>query len=257
MMGNRCEIKNLNSIQGLAIALDYEIKRQTELLNRGFHVEKETRGFSEASRMTYTLRKKEDTDDYRYMPDPDLPPVLLSTEFVEYIRKRLPDVSDRRVTNLAQRFGLSTDDVRILLNDTSMLNYYEHVVAQQCDPKKAFNWYEITSIYVTFLVFHSLSISEPRITMELVGQLNKHQLDFQKNPVSFHQMVGLIRAVSSGQLSGKMGKDFIEYVIISGDSRDLNAIVEEKGWQLASSLEQLRDWCDKVLKDHPQKVSSR
>ena len=143
-MGDRCELKNLNSIQGLADALDYEIKRQAELLNRGSRVERETRGFSETSRMTYTLRKKEDIDDYRYMPDPDLPPILLSTEFIEYIRNRLPDISDKRIVNLARRFGLSVDDVKILLKDTSMLNYYEHVVAQQCDSKKAFNWYSLS-----------------------------------------------------------------------------------------------------------------
>ena len=90
--------------------------------------------------------------------------------------------------------------------------------------------------------------------MELAGQLNKHQRDFQRNPVSSNQMVELIRAVSSGQLSGRLGKDFIEYVISSGDSRDLNAIVEEKGWQLAISFEQLKDWCDEMLKVHPQQV---
>jgi aspartyl-tRNA(Asn)/glutamyl-tRNA(Gln) amidotransferase subunit B len=139
IVGNRCEIKNLNTLRGLATALDYEVKRHIALLDRHGQVEKETRGFHEAQKATYLLRKKEDTQDYRYMPDPNLPPVILSETWIETIRQSLPELPDARRKRLAQKFGLSIPKVDVLLNNENLLAYYQKV-AEHCDPEKAFNW---------------------------------------------------------------------------------------------------------------------
>ena len=172
LMGTRCEIKNLNSIRNIINAINYEARRQVEVIEGGSLIDQETRLFDADKGTTRTMRSKEDAHDYRYFPDPDLYPLVITATFVEKIRKTLPELPDAKKERYMNKMGLSAYDANVLVADKSSAEYFEEV-AEKHEPKMAANW----------------------ITAELFGRLNKSGKIIDECPVSSKKLIGLLNLI--------------------------------------------------------------
>ncbi|KAH7919539.1 Glutamyl-tRNA amidotransferase B subunit [Leucogyrophana mollusca] len=253
-LGTRCEIKNLNSAKFAMMAITSEVFRHIELLESGVPVPQETRGFDEDRAETFKLRSKEDAPDYRYMPDPNLPPLLLTKEYVDRIRRTMPELPDaQRARLLAQ--GLSPRDADVLMAvdagrevgfdgepGRGAVAYFDKL-AQGRDPKVAVNW----------------------MTHDLLGQLSARKETFGDNPVSVSQLGELIDMVQTGKITGTSGKTILRHMIAHpSDSsplelatkHSLNAIASDDGVSLRvwckEAIEALPDVAEAVRKGNPR-----
>lgn len=215
--GTRTEIKNLNSFKFVERALEYEIARQTKILNSGEKVIQETLLFDTATGTTRSMRGKEESADYRYFPDPDLPPLSIEESWVEGIRSAMPKLPQERYDEFILAYGLNEYDASLLSAERQTADYFEEVFKVCSNAKATCNW----------------------ITTELFGALNKHGLDLQKTPISSDNLGQLIKLVDTEVISGKMAKTVFEDMFETG--RDPLSIVEQKG------LKQIVD-DDQILK---------
>ncbi|TBU33054.1 Glutamyl-tRNA amidotransferase B subunit [Dichomitus squalens] len=244
--GTRCEIKNLNSVKFMMVAITCEAFRQIALLERGVPVAQETRGFNEEKAETYSLRSKEDAPDYRYMPDPNIPPLLIGSAYVNAIRERMPELPDAtRERLLAQ--GLSQRDVEVLMDVDSgrevgfdgelgrgAVAYFDKV-SRGRDPKAVVNW----------------------ITHELLGQLAFRNETFRENPISVEQMGELVDLVQGGKVTGTSGKTILRH-ILSTRSSDLPSKIAEDLKLIASDDDSasLEKWCREAIAALPQQAEA-
>ncbi|HAQ33092.1 MAG TPA: Asp-tRNA(Asn)/Glu-tRNA(Gln) amidotransferase GatCAB subunit B, partial [Rhodospirillaceae bacterium] len=208
-LGTRCEIKNVNSIRFVQQAIDYEARRQIELIEEGGTVDQETRLFDSGNGITRSMRSKEEAHDYRYFPDPDLLPLEISQGFVEEIRASLPELPDAKKERFVSDYGLGTEDAGLLTAERATADFYEKV-AKGRDPKLACNW----------------------VTGELFGVLNKSGLGIGDSPVSAAALGGLIDLIADGTLSGRLAKDVFEAMAETG--KEASVVVEEKGLKQVS-----------------------
>ncbi len=229
-LGTRCEIKNVNSIRFVQQAIDYEARRQIELIKEGGTVDQETRLFDSGNGTTRSMRSKEEAHDYRYFPDPDLLPLEISQDFVEEIRANLPELPDAKKERFVSDYGLGTEDAGLLTAERATADFYEDV-AKGRDPKLACNW----------------------VTGELFGVLNKSGLGIGDSPVSAAVLGGLIDLIADGTLSGRLAKDVFEAMAETG--KEASVVVEEKGLKQVSDSGAIAAEVDKVLQAYADKVA--
>jgi aspartyl-tRNA(Asn)/glutamyl-tRNA(Gln) amidotransferase subunit B len=228
--GTRCEIKNLNSIRFLQQAIDYEARRQIEVIEAGGAIDQETRLFDANRGETRTMRTKEDAHDYRYFPDPDLLPLVLSEEFIAEIEAELPELPDAKKARFVAEFGLSDEDASQLVEERETAAFYE-AVADGRDCKLAANW----------------------LLTELFGALNKAGKELGESPVSAAALGGLIALISDGTISGRIAKDVFAEMFETG--KDAATIVEEKGLRQVSDAGEITVLIDGVLAANQDKVA--
>jgi len=228
-LGTRCEIKNVNSIRFMQMAIEYEAKRQVELLESGKKIDQETRLFDTKKNVTKSMRSKEDAHDYRYFPDPDLLPLNLEKSLVDKIKGELPELPDEKKERFIKEHSLSAYEANILVSEKEISDYYEEAI-RDCDKKLATNW----------------------ITVELFAVLNKNNLSILNSPISAKNLSALIKMISSGKISGKIAKEVFEKMQI-GD-KDPKKIVEEEGLTQQSDPKQLEKIILEMLSKNQDKV---
>lgn len=227
--GTRCEIKNVNSIKNLVKAIEYEAIRQVELLESGGEVDQETRLFDAATGTTRTMRSKEDANDYRYFPDPDLLPLVVSDELIEELRKTLPELPDAKITRYVNELGLSRYDAEVIVADEDVAGYFEEA-SKGSNPKLVANW----------------------ISSELFGRLSKSNMQLHECRVTPMMIRELVLLIEEGTISGKIAKVVFEEMFESGKNpRD---IVGEKGLVQIEDKGQIEIVIDEVIAANPDSV---
>jgi len=227
--GTRCEIKNVNSIKFMQMAIEYEANRQVELLDEGKKIEQETRLFDIKKNETRSMRSKEDAHDYRYFPDPDLLPLEVSDDFVQKLKSEIPELPDEKKKRFIEKFNLNPYEATILVSDIETSKYFENVI-KNSDVKLATNW----------------------IIGELFAVLNDKNLEITQSPISAKNLSKLINLIKDGTISGKIAKTIFE-LMMDGD-KDPYTIIKEKGLKQESDPKAIEEIIIKVIKDNPNKV---
>ena len=228
--GTRCEIKNVNSIKFMQMAIEYEANRQVDLIEDGQSVDQETRLFDTKKNETRSMRSKEDAHDYRYFPDPDLLPLEVSDEFINQLQSEIPELPDEKKKRFIDQFKLTPYEANIMVSDIETSNYFEDVV-KKSDVKLATNW----------------------IIGELFAALNEKNLEITDSPISAGNLSKLINLIKDGTISGKIAKTVFEQMM-EGD-KDPKKIVEEKGLKQESDPKSLEALIDKVIDDNRDKAT--
>ncbi|WP_303105355.1 Asp-tRNA(Asn)/Glu-tRNA(Gln) amidotransferase subunit GatB [uncultured Mitsuokella sp.] len=229
-LGTRTEMKNINSFKNLEDAINYEIERQEEVLEDGGHVIQETRTFDPARGITLSMRSKENAHDYRYMPEPDLPPIVTSEETIEKYRSELPELPDARRARLEKEFGLSDYDAGIITSSRAMAEYFDAVVATGADPKLAANW----------------------IMGDLAKNLNEDGIDIAKSPVSAERLGKMIGLIMKDTISGKIAKKVFKEMWTNED--DPEKIVKDKGLVQITDTGAIEAAVDAAIAANPKAV---
>ena len=227
--GTRCEIKNVNSIKFMQMAIEYEANRQVDILEEGGKIDQETRLFDTKKNETRSMRSKEDAHDYRYFPDPDLLPLEFDNDYVEKIRKEIPELPDQKKSRFIEKFNLSSYEANILVSDLETSKYFE-VVIKNSDVKLAANW----------------------ITGELFALLNEKNLEITESPISSKNLSKLINLIKDGTISGKIAKTVFE--IMSDGDKDPNNVVKDKSLKQQSDPKELEKLIEKVINENQDKV---
>ena len=229
-LGTRCEIKNVNSVRYAMQAIDYEARRQIEIIEEGGRVEQQTRLFDTGRGITRPMRSKEEAHDYRYFPDPDLLPLVLDPEWVARLRSELPELPDAKKARFTSAYGLSADDAAVLVAEKETALFFERVAAGR-DPKAAANW----------------------VMGDLFGALNRLGVGIEGSPVSAEQLGELIDLIADGTISGRLAKDVFAEMVASG--ADPAAIVEAKGLRQVTDSGPIEAAIDAVLAAQADKVA--
>ncbi len=231
--GTRTEIKNLNSFRSLERSVAYEIRRQSQLLRQGLPVAQETMGWDDAREMTAPQRSKEEAHDYRYFPEPDLPPLVVSQEWVEQVHSALPELPGAKYHRFRQMYGLSAYDAEVLVAERSVADYFEAVVAASgVSPKMAANW----------------------ITGELFSLLNQAGDDLETPRIHPKELTGLLEMVAAGEINQTTAKAVLAEMYQSG--RKAQEIVAERGLRQVSDADLIAGLVRRVLDEHPAQVQS-
>ncbi len=228
--GTRTELKNINSFRFLERAMNYERERQIDLLERGQAVVQETRLYDADRDETRSMRSKEEANDYRYFPDPDLLPVEITEQRLARARERMPELPDRKKARFASDYRLSDNDAKLLTQSRQQADYYERVVATGADPKMAANW----------------------VTVELAGALNRAGLELSESPVSADRLGGLLKRIADNTISGKLAKQVFEG-IWQGEG-DADAVIEAKGLKQITDSGQIESIIDEIIAANPKQV---
>jgi len=227
--GTRCEIKNVNSIKFMQMAIVYEANRQVDVIEEGGTIDQETRLFDIKKNETRSMRSKEDAHDYRYFPDPDLLPLELSDKFINDLKKNIPELPDEKKKRFIDKFKLSPYEANILVSDIETSKYFEEVI-EKSDVKLSTNW----------------------ITGELFALLNEKNLEISQSPITAKNLSKLINLIKDGIISGKIAKSVFE--IMADEGKDPQIIVEEKGLKQQSDPKEIEKLIDKVITNNPDKV---
>jgi aspartyl-tRNA(Asn)/glutamyl-tRNA(Gln) amidotransferase subunit B len=234
-LGTRCEIKNMNSISFIGDAIEYEARRQIDILEDGGAIEQETRLYDPDKGETRSMRSKEEAHDYRYFPDPDLLPLEFSETFVDELKETLPELPEQKKARFIAEFGLSRYDAGVLVAERESANFYEAVLAQLADRtrdgKLSANW----------------------VINELFGRLNKEGRDIQASPLSAAQLGTIVDLIGEGTISGKIAKDLFEIVWQEGG--DPRALVETRGMKQVTDLGAIEQVVDDIMSANPDKVA--
>ena len=233
-LGTRCEIKNMNSISFIGQAIEYEARRQIEILEDGGAIEQETRLFDPNKGETRSMRSKEEAHDYRYFPDPDLLPLEFSQAYVDGLRADLPELPDRKKARFIAELGVSAYDAGVLVAERESAAFYESVLAalgdRGRDGKLAANW----------------------VINELFGRLNKEGRDILTSPVSAEQLAAIVDLIGEATISGKIAKDLFEIVWQQGG--DPRALVEARGMKQVTDVGAIEKVVDEIIAANPDKV---
>jgi aspartyl-tRNA(Asn)/glutamyl-tRNA(Gln) amidotransferase subunit B len=234
-LGTRCEIKNMNSVNFIGQAIEYEARRQIEILEDGGEIDQETRLYDPNKGETRSMRSKEEAHDYRYFPDPDLLPLEFSQSFVDQLKAKLPELPDQKKTRFVVDFGLSAYDASVLVAERESADFYESVLDKLAnrtrDGKMAANW----------------------VINELFGRLNKEGRDITGSPVTAEQLAAIIDLIGEGTISGKIAKDLFEMVWQEGG--DPRALVESRGMKQLTDLSAIEKVVDDIIAANPDKVA--
>jgi aspartyl-tRNA(Asn)/glutamyl-tRNA(Gln) amidotransferase subunit B len=233
-LGTRCEIKNMNSITFIGQAIEYEARRQIEILEEGGSIDQETRLFDPNKGETRSMRSKEEAHDYRYFPDPDLLPLEFSQGFVDELKAKLPELPDQKRSRFMADFALSPYDASVLVAERESADFYEAALAGLAnkgrDGKLAANW----------------------VINELFGRLNKEGRDISASPVTAEQLGSIVDLIGEGTISGKIAKDLFEIVWKEGG--DPRALVESRGLKQVTDLGAIEKVVDDIIAANPDKV---
>ncbi|MDO8397407.1 MAG: Asp-tRNA(Asn)/Glu-tRNA(Gln) amidotransferase subunit GatB [Bradyrhizobium sp.] len=234
-LGTRCEIKNMNSISFIGDAIEYEARRQIEIIEDGGSIDQETRLYDPGKGETRSMRSKEEAHDYRYFPDPDLLPLQFSEAYVAGIKAGLPELPDQKKARFIADFGLSPYDASVLVAERESADFYETVLTgladKSRDGKLAANW----------------------VINELFGRLNKEGRDITGSPVSAEQLSAIVGLIGEGTISGKIAKDLFEIVWTEGG--DPRALVESRGMKQVTDLGAIEKVVDEIIAANPEKVA--
>ncbi|MGZ5937160.1 MAG: Asp-tRNA(Asn)/Glu-tRNA(Gln) amidotransferase subunit GatB [Rhizomicrobium sp.] len=228
-LGTRCEIKNVNSMRFIAQAVEYEARRQVDLVEDGGTVRQETRLFDARAGETRPMRSKEEAHDYRYFPDPDLMPLVLDEAWVREIQKSLPELPDEKKARLIKA-GLSPYDASVLVAEKESADYFEEMVSAGAEPKAAANW----------------------LNNEYFGRLNKAGIAIADGPVSAAANAAIIEMVAANVISGKIAKDLLD--IVWSEGGDPRVIVESRGLKQVTDTSAIEKAIDTVIAANPDKV---
>jgi aspartyl-tRNA(Asn)/glutamyl-tRNA(Gln) amidotransferase subunit B len=230
----RCEIKNVNSIRFIGQAVEYEARRQIEIIEDGGTITQETRLFDPDKGETRSMRSKEEAHDYRYFPDPDLLPLELAPSLVEDLRNSLPELPDEKKTRFVRDYALSAYDADVLVAERDTAEYFEAVVKggdKGRDPKLAANW----------------------VINELTGRLNKEGKDIAAAPLSTAQLGSILDLIADGTISGKIAKDVFE--IVWSEGGEPRTIVERRGLKQVTDLSAIEKIVDDIVARNADKVA--
>ncbi len=227
--GTRCEIKNVNSIKFMQMAIEYEASRQVDLLESGKQIDQETRLFDTKKNETRSMRSKEDAHDYRYFPDPDLLPLKLDQKLIDDLKKSLPELPDKKKERFINEYGLNSYEANVLISEKDISNYYEKV-AKISDNKLAATW----------------------MMGDLFAMLNDKGLDISKSPVSTKDLAELIQSIKSGEISGRTGKEVFEIMVKTGENP--KKIIDSKGLKQQSDPKKLEKMIEEILIKNKDKV---
>ncbi len=230
--GTRAEIKNLNSFRFVEKAINYEIERQIELLESGGQVMQETRLYDPDRGETRSMRSKEEANDYRYFPDPDLLPLELDPEYIEAVRADLPELPDEKAARFMRDYGLSEYDAGVLTASRELASFYEEVVGRLGgEPKLAANW----------------------VMGDLAGFLNRDGLEIAASRVSAAQLAGLLARIRDNTISGKIAKEVFEAMWT--DSSDADAVIEARGLRQITDIGAIERAIDEVMAKNPTQLA--
>ena len=233
-LGTRCEIKNVNSIRFVGQAIEYEARRQVEVIEDGGTIEQETRLYDAGRNETRSMRNKEEAHDYRYFPDPDLLPLELSADYVEALRRDLPELPDAKKARFMSHYGLADYDAGVLVAEKESADFFEAVVMRADGTaraaKLAANW----------------------VINELFGRLNKEGRAIAASPVSSAQLGAILDLIAEGTVSGKIAKELFEIVWAEGG--EPRTIVEARGMKQVTDTSAIEKFVDDVVAKNPDKV---
>jgi len=230
-LGTRCEIKNVNSIKFIGQAIDYEAKRQINLIEKGDSIEQQTRLFDPKKGQTRSMRSKEDSHDYRYFPDPDLLPLTFTNEFVDEIKKTLPELPDIRKKRFIDDYDLSSYDSNILVSEKETADYFE-AAAENSNPKLVCNW----------------------VIGELFSVLNKINKTIEDCPIKAEDLGELINLIDNETITGRIAKDVFEIMLNTGESPA--SIVDANNMKQVNDLSEIESVIDKIIEINPDQVNA-
>ncbi|HWP43743.1 MAG TPA: Asp-tRNA(Asn)/Glu-tRNA(Gln) amidotransferase subunit GatB [Blastocatellia bacterium] len=228
--GTRVELKNLNSFRFLQRALEYEIDRQVAAIEAGERIIQETRLWNERDSKTYSMRSKEEAHDYRYFPEPDLPPLVVEATMIEQIEREMPELPDQKRRRFMDEYGLSFEDAAQLTDTRAMADYFEEAASSSGNPKAAANW----------------------ILNELVRELKTSGTDIASSPVDARSLSSLIKKIEDGTISGKMAKDVLVEIYATG--RSVDEVVESMGGGQVSDESEIRRMAREAMDANPKQV---
>ena len=231
-LGTRSEIKNVNSFRFLEKAINYEVERQIDVLEGGDKVVQETRLYDADKDETRSMRSKEEANDYRYFPDPDLLPVVVEDELIESLRSTMPELPDNRRQRFIKDFELSEYDAGVLTADRQTADYFELVLEKSgASPKLACSW----------------------ISGELFSRLNKDGAELADSPVSAERFSALVGRIHDNTISGKIGKEVLDKMWISSD--DVDSIIDKEGLKQISDSSEIEKMIDDAIASNPDQVA--
>lgn len=225
--GVKVEIKNMNSFRGVRTALEYEEKRQEKALNDGEEIFQETRGWEEGKGVTVSMRSKEYAHDYRYFPEPDIPPLKIETKWLEQIKEHLPELPNDRIKRFIGEYGIPPYDAGVLTGSRVFSDFFEEAAKACGDAKQISNW----------------------MMGDILSYLNSEGIEIQDSGLTPKALGKMVQMAESGIISGKIGKDLIEELLKKGG--DPEKIVREKGWVQVSSDDELLPVIQKVIEENP------
>ena len=232
-LGTRSELKNINSFRNVERAINIEVERQINLIEDGGIVVQETRLYDADKNETRSMRSKEEANDYRYFPDPDLLPLVLDQKMIEEVRASMPELPKAKCDRFITTLGLSLYDASVLTSSREMADYFEAVLASanNNDSKACANW----------------------VIVELSGALNKAGLEIDQSPVSAEQLGGLLARISDNTISGKIAKKIFE-VLWAGEGDDADSIIEDKGLKQVTDINALGTLINEVIANNPAQL---
>jgi aspartyl-tRNA(Asn)/glutamyl-tRNA(Gln) amidotransferase subunit B len=232
VLGTRTEIKNLNSFRFVEKAINFEIERQIDVLEDGGNVVQETRLYDSGLDETRPMRSKEEANDYRYFPDPDLLPVEMSAEYIEEVRQQLPELPDAKRQRLVDQYNVKADDASLLVSSRALADFFEEAAgATEAPPQLVANW----------------------VVGELSGALNRDGLDIEASKVSAAALAGLLTRIHDNTISGKIAKQVFESMWSEGEPAD--DIIEAKGLKQITDSSAIEAVVDRVIETHPGQVA--
>ena len=229
-LGTRCEIKNMNSMKFIQLAINYEARRQISILEDGGEIHQETRLYDADKNETRSMRSKEEAHDYRYFPCPDLLPLQIEQPWVDGIKAKLPELPDEKKARFIKNYGLTDYDSSVLTADVTHANFFEEV-SKERDGKLSANW----------------------IINELFGRLNKEELTIENTPVSAEQLGDIIDLISSNEISGKIAKELFE--IVWNEGGNPKKIVKDLGMKQVTDIGSIEAEVDKIILENPDQVA--
>lgn len=230
-LGTRCELKNINSFRFIERAINYEVERQIALIESGGVVKQETRLYDPNKNETRIMRSKEEANDYRYFPDPDLLPLVITDDQIEKARNELPELPQQKRLRFMEKYSLSQYDATVMVSSRAMADYFETVVKESGNPKLAANW----------------------VMGDLSAALNKNDLDITQSPVSAAQLGKLVARIADETISGKIAKTIFE--AMWNNEGDVDAIIEKRGLKQVTDTGAIETLIDKILAANPQNVA--
>jgi len=228
--GTRAELKNINSFRFVERAINVEIERQIDVIEGGGEVVQETRLYDADKNETRSMRAKEEANDYRYFPDPDLLPVVIDEQYLNEVRKTLPELPDEKQQRFEKHYGLNATDAGVLTASRDMADYFESVAKISDEPKLSANW----------------------IMGDLLGALNKNDLDLSQSPVTAEMLGGMIKRIADNTISGKIAKEVFD-AMWQGEG-DTDSIIEKRGLKQITDTGAIEKIIDDIIANNPGQV---
>jgi aspartyl-tRNA(Asn)/glutamyl-tRNA(Gln) amidotransferase subunit B len=230
--GTRAELKNINSFRFIEKAIEFEVERQIDVIENGGEVVQETRLYDSVKDQTRSMRSKEEANDYRYFPDPDLPPLVVDEQLVEQVRATLPELPETKRHRFVEQYALSEYDAATLTDSRELADYFENTVkASGAEAKLVANW----------------------IMGDLSSLLNRHEKTIGESPVSVELMAGLLKRIADNTISGKIAKDVLE-AMWNGEG-DADAVIEKRGLKQITDTGAIEAIVDEVIANNPEQLA--